>query len=211
MAHFGEIIDVSTTRFVAQCVDRKNPPHFGSFVKTDTIISGEQSINIYGIVYNVHETSIDPSRRPVAHGLTPEELQKRYPHFEEYLKVELEAAVIGFSSSRVDLGESNIAGTAGAGIRTYLPPFPPRIHSFIFACDTAEVLSLTNDLEFIRTLNSLSSLPTEELIAAAIRLAYVERDNDRSFLVRAGQEIAKLMKDDYEKARGILRRIDNGR
>jgi hypothetical protein len=198
MAHIGEIIDVSTTRFIAQCVDRKNPPHFGSFVKTDTMFSGEQSINIYGIVYNVHETSIDPSRRPVAHGLTPEELQKRYPHFEEYLKVELEAAVIGFSST-------------GAGIRTYLPPFPPRIHSFIFACDTAEVLSLTDDLEFIRTLNSFSGLATEELIAAAIRLAYAERDNDRSYLVRAGQEIAKLMKDDYEKARGILRRIDNGR
>jgi hypothetical protein len=211
MAHIGEIIDVSTTRFVAQCVDRKNPPHFGSFVKTDTIISGKQSISIYGIVFDVHETSIDPSRRPVAHGLTPEELQKRYPHFEEYLKVELEAAVIGFSSTGVDSAHLPTEGMSGAVIRTYLPPFPPRIHSFIFACDTAEILSLTDDLEFIRTLNSLSGLPTEELIAATIRLAYIERSNDRSFLVRAGQEIAKLMKDDYEKARGILRRIDNGR
>jgi hypothetical protein len=194
--HMGEIVDVSTTRFTAQCLDRENPPHFGGFVKADGIKSNGKNTIVYGIIYNAHEASVDPARRPVAHGLTPDELHRRYPHFEEYLKVELEAAVIGFSD-----------GDAGI-IHTYLPPFPPRIHSFIYRCDTAEVLGLTEDLEFIRTINSLGGLPVEELVAAAIRFAYIERGSNQSFLVRCGQEIAKLMKDDYEKARGILRRIN---
>jgi hypothetical protein len=189
----GEIIDVSTTRFTAQCSELNNPPHFGSFIKTDGIETGENKMAVYGVIFNVRETSIDPTRRPVAHGLSPDDLRRQYPHLGEFLKVEFEAAIIGFGD--------------GTRIRTYLPPFPPRIHNFVYDCETSEILELANDLEFIRTLNSLSGLPIEELIAATIRSIYLARDNDQAFLVRAGQEIARLLKDDYEKVRSILRRI----
>jgi len=188
----GEIIEVYTTRFLAQSNNLENPPHFGSFVKTSS-----QGMDIYGLVFNVHETSIDPNRRAIAYGIERTELLKRQPHFAEFLKVEFEAAVIGFS----DAGY----------IRSYLPPFPPRIHTFVYPCDSEEILDLTEDLEFIRNINALPGLPVEELVAASIRLACAERGGDRSFLVRAGQEIAQLLKDEYEKARSIIRRISDGR
>lgn len=187
----GEIIEVYTTRFLAQADGLDNPPHFGSFVKTES-----QGMAIYGLVYNVHETSIDPSRRAVAFGIERTELFKRQPQIAEFLKIEFEAAIIGF----------NDAGYT----RAYLPPFPPRIHSFVYPCEKQEVLDLTEDLEFIRSINALPGLPIEELAAASIRLACAEREGDRAFLVRAGQEIAQLLKDEYEKARSIIRRISDG-
>ncbi|MBE0447315.1 MAG: hypothetical protein IBX64_04310 [Actinobacteria bacterium] len=188
----GEVIQVYTTRFLAQSDNLSAPPHFGSFVKVES-----QSIPVYGIVYNVYEASIDPNRRAMAYGIEREALFKHQPQIAEFLKVEFEAAVIGFN----DAGH----------IRTYLPPFPPRIHSFVYPCDRQEVLDLTEDLEFIRSVNVLPGLPVEELVAASIRLIYAERGNDRAFLIRAGQEIAQLLKDEYEKARSIIRRISDGR
>ncbi|MCL6472814.1 MAG: hypothetical protein K6T91_08405 [Firmicutes bacterium] len=186
----GEIIQVATTRFTAQSDRLESPPHFGSFVKAES-----QGMAIYGLIYNVYETSIDPNRRAVAFGIEREELFKQQPQIAEFLKVEFEAAVIGF----------NDAGC----IRAYLPPFPPRIHSFVYPCERQEVLDLTEDLEFIRSINALPGLPVEELAAASIRLAYAERGGDRTFLVRAGQAIAQLLKDEYEKARSIIRRISD--
>jgi len=188
----GEVVEVYTTRFLAQSDSLSDPPHFGSFVKAES-----HGMNIYGLVYNVHEASIDPSRRAMAYGLERDELLRRRPEIAEFLKIEFEAAIIGFS----DAGY----------IRAYLPPFPPRIHSFVYQCEGNEVLELTEDLEFIRSINALPGLPVEELAAASIRLAYAERGNDRAFLVRAGQEIAQLLKDEYEKARSIIRRISDGR
>ncbi|HZD60795.1 MAG TPA: hypothetical protein VE439_10140 [Anaerolineae bacterium] len=187
----GEVIQVYTTRFLAQSDDLSTPPHFGSFVRAES-----QGMPIYGLVYNVYEASIDPNRRAMAYGIEREELFRHQPQIAEFLKVEFEAAIIGFN----DIGY----------IRAYLPPFPPRIHSFVYPCNRQEVLDLTEDLEFIRSINALPGLPIEELAAASIRLAYAERENDRAFLMRAGQEIAQLLKDEYEKARSIIRRISDG-
>ena len=186
----GEIIEVYTTRFLAQSSGLEDLPHFGSFVRADS-----QDTNIYGLVYNVHEVNTDPNRRPMALGLEREELLRQHPYLPEFLKIEFDAAVIGFSD--------------GAVIRAYLPPFPPRIHSFVYPCESQEILDLTEDLDFIRSINALPGLPVEELVAASIRLAYAERGGDRAFLVRAGQTIAQLLKDEYEKARSIIRRISD--
>jgi hypothetical protein len=51
--------------------------------------------------------------------------------------------------------------------------------------------------------------PRAELIAGAIRAAYVVRDCERSFLVQAGKELVKLIGDDYEMLSSILQRIQD--
>ncbi|MHB0977083.1 MAG: HAS-barrel domain-containing protein [Candidatus Aquicultorales bacterium] len=190
MDHIGEVIEASTTRFRAQRQSLDNPPAFGSFVK---VPSGPE-ITSYAVVFNVYESSIDPSRRPVAFGLTEKELKEQQPQIFEMLRLEFEAAIIGFKDQ-------------SAAVKTYLPPWPPRIHSFVGACTPDEVSDLTNELEFIRSINALPGLPTDELLAAAVRTAYRNRDCDDSFLIKAGQEIAIMLKDEYERARSILRRV----
>jgi hypothetical protein len=184
----GEVIESSTTRFKAEAVEADSPPAFGSFVRTGS------DIITYGLVYNVYASSVDPGRKPIALGLTEEELSREQPQLKQLLKTDFEVAIIGFA-------EDNL-------VHTFLPPWPPRIHSFVYACSNEEIIKLTENLEFIRVLTFLpSSLPTEELIAASIRIASQARGGSRDFLVKAGQEIATLLKDEYEKAKGIIRRL----
>jgi hypothetical protein len=51
--------------------------------------------------------------------------------------------------------------------------------------------------------------PRDELIAAAIRAAYAVHAGERSFLVKAGKELVKLIGDDYEMLSTILHRIQD--
>ncbi len=190
MDRIGEVIEASTMRIRAQREELEEPPAFGSFVK----VSSGRDLTSFAVVYNAYETSIDPARRPMALGLSEEELRSQQPQIFEMLRLEFEAAIVGFKD------QSGL-------VKTYLPPWPPRIHAFVELCTPGEIISLTDDLEFVRSLNSLPGIPTDELIAAAVRMAYQNRDCDRTFLIRAGQEIALMLKDEYERARSILRRI----
>lgn len=194
MNRLGEVIEASTTRFRAQREELETPPAFGEFVKAP---AGPEIV-AYAIVYNVYETSIDQSRRPVAFGLTEEQLKAEQPQIFEMLRLEFEAAIVGFRDQ-------------SGCVKSYLPPWPPRIHAFVAACSPSEVVELTEDLEFIRSIAALPGLPADELIAAAVRTAYRNRDCDPEFLVRSGQEIAVMFKDEYERARSVLRRVGDAR
>ena len=50
-------------------------------------------------------------------------------------------------------------------------------------------------------------MPTESLVAAAIREVYGLRDLDRDWLVQAGRMVSVLLKDDYDRLRMILSQI----
>jgi len=59
----GEVIEASTTDFVAQCYELYQSPPLGSLVKTRDL-----GVELYGIVYNATTTSFEPGRRPIARG-----------------------------------------------------------------------------------------------------------------------------------------------
>lgn len=183
----GEVIEASTTRYRAESLDLEGAPSFGSFVKTDT-----RPVT-YGLVFNIYTASIDPSRRPTAFGLDEAALIREQPQLFELLRREFEVAAIGYEE--------------GSKIFSYLPPWPPRIHSFVHLCEPQEIRALTEELDFIRTVTAMPGLPSEELVAASIRQACQACDSDFTFLVRAGREVAEILKDEYDKARAIIRRI----
>ena len=54
----GEVIEASTTEFVAQCYELYQSPPLGSLVKTTDL-----PVELYGIVYNAATTSLEPGRR----------------------------------------------------------------------------------------------------------------------------------------------------
>jgi hypothetical protein len=54
----GEVIEASTAEFTAQCYELYQIPPLGSLVKTK-----DQSLELYGIVYNAATTSLEPGRR----------------------------------------------------------------------------------------------------------------------------------------------------
>src|SRR2546425_1356434 len=185
----GEIVEASTTQFRAVATETFSPPAFGSFVRTS---DGERTT--YGVVAHVEHGSVDPSRRAIPLGRTWEQLEREQPQVRELLITEFQAWCVAY---RPEIGPVN----------HFLPPAPPRVHDFVEACEPPEIVELTDDLAFVRTLGA-SVLPVAgELIAAAVRGAAAHHSDVDAFLVRAGREVADLYRGDYEQACAILRRF----
>ena len=188
-ARLGEIVEASTTRLRAVAPRTFEAPAFGSFVKTSDGVR-----TTYGVVAHVEHSSIDPSRKAIPLGRSWEELEREQPQVLELLTTEFDAICVAFADE-------------GSDVRAYLPPIPPRVHDFVEACEPDEIVDLTEDLSFVRTLGACGLPVVAELIAAAIRVAAEHRSDQHAFLVRAGREVADLFRGDYELASSIIRRI----
>jgi hypothetical protein len=138
---------------------------------------------------------IDSVHRPVALGLSLQDLREEQPQIFAMLKTEFRAAIVGFEQ-----GQDN-------QIYQYLPPRPPQIHQAVHRCDSVEVLKFTEKFDFLQTLLSVNGAPVEALSAAAIRDVYKLRKADRQWLVEAGRYLSVLLKDDYDRLRFILNQI----
>ena len=188
----GEVIEASTTDFVAQCYELYQSPPLGSLVKTRDL-----PLELYGIVHNATTTSLDPGRRPIARGkdeATEEEIYRSSPQLTKLLRSEFGALVVGHGQEDK--------------LYHYLPPRPARIHSFVYLCTPDEVKEFSQSLDFINILiNAHSPVPTDELIAACIRQMSQVYEDRHAFLVTAGKELAILLSGNLNQLKAILRRI----
>jgi hypothetical protein len=221
----GEIIEASTTRFLAQCPRQKlhKPPAFGAFVRilppgsvapasqdsipsedpfADPVLpvpgslpSGMPEGTLYALVCAASTGSAEPGRRPTAYGLDEQQLRAEQPQIFDLLATEFAALHIGFAE--------------GERVRPYLPPYPPRLHAFVTACSPGEVCALTAAPDFLRFLLAApGEAGADELIAASLRHAYRCRNADFTFLVRAGKQLAGLLRDDPDRLTAILHKLE---
>ena len=209
----GEVIESSTTEFVAESRELHSPPAFGSFVKVrldgiegahaadeeeDPFVSTAGSCSrvpaIYGVVYQATTAPIDVGRKLRAFWKDEEQLRKEQPEISEWLLVTNFRAII-------------IAYCANGAVCQYLPPKPPKLFTSVHQCDPDEVRDITSRMEFLRTLANSRNAPSEEVIAACIREANSARGGDFDFLIAAGKELANLLKDDYDRLQAIMRRV----
>lgn len=236
-SHIAEVIETSTTEFLAQCLEPEDlsfpaMPPFGSWVKA----YDEESANqIYGVVYHATTSPLDSVHRARALGMSLDELREQQPQIFAMLKTEFSVAIVGFvpmeagrstrqangngrGSNKGTTAKGQAKGTVaeetaakglvlGNRIYQHLPPRPPQVHQAVYQCDASEVVSFTEELDWLRTLLQVSGVPTESLAAAAIRDVYSLRDLDRDWLVRAGRMVSVLLKDDYDRLRMILAQI----
>lgn len=187
----GEVIEARTGDFVAECYELHSPPPLGSLVKTS---DGE--VDIFGVVCHASTESIDPGRRPVARGRDEpdeENIYRQHPQLSRLLRTTFETLAVGHRQ--------------GDNIYRYLPPRPPRVHSFIHICEPAEVRRFTASLDFLTILLGAKEGTADEVISACLRLASGAHDDSRAFLVRAGKELAVLLSSDLNRLNAILRRI----
>jgi hypothetical protein len=188
----GEVIQAATTGFTAQCYELYQMPPLGSLVKT-----GDSSAELYGIVYNAATTSLEPGRRPIARGKDEESQEAIYrssPQLAKLLKSEFEALVVGYRE--------------GDKFYQYLPPKPARIHGFVYLCPPDEVRDFSKSLDFLNIiLNAHLPVPIEELISASLRQMSLAHDDQRSFLVAAGKELANLLSNDFIRLKNILGKL----
>ncbi len=188
----GEVIQASTTEFLAQCYELYSSPPLGSLVKTR-----DQAGETYAIVYNATTTSIDPGRLPIARGkdaATEEDIYRSSPQLAKLLKSEFSSLVAGHRHD--------------GAIHQYLPPNPPHIHAFVYGCSPEEVREFSKSFDFLALLiNTRLSVPVDELVAAALRQMAGAQTDKRAFLVQAGKELAGLLSGDFNRLKAILGRI----
>lgn len=188
----GEVVEASTTDFIAQCYELYQIPPLGSLVKTK-----DEQFELYGIVHNAATTSLEPGRRPIARGkdeTTEEEIYRQSPQLLKLLKSEFGVVVVGHK----DNGK----------LYQYLPPKPARIHSFVYQCPPDEVREFGQSFDFLNIiLNARLTVPTDELLAACIRQMSQVYEDPRPFLVAVGKELAVLLSGNLNQLKAILGRI----
>ena len=193
----GEVIESSTTAVLAQACQLDAAPAFGSFVRVsggDGGVSGSQSV--YAVVANVQTAGIDPGARAVmrGHGDVRDDLiYRENPDLPLVLRTTFRCALVGFE--------------AGASVHQLLPPTPPRLHYSVYVATAAEVRRFTDaGLDYLRTLLGTAEAATDEMLAANIRLTGQLRGEPEGFTHAAGRELADLLRADYPRLTGILRR-----
>ena len=192
MQRVGEVIEASTTDFVAQCYELYQSPPLGSLVKTIDL-----PLALYGIVYNATTTSLEPGRRPIARGkdeASEEEIYRSSPQLLHLLRSEFSALVVGHRQNDK--------------LYHYLPPKPARIHSFVYLCSPEEVKEFSQSFDFLNILlNTHLPVSAEELVAACLRLMCRVYEDPHAFLVAAGKELAILLSGEFNQLKAILGRI----
>jgi len=188
----GEVIEASTTDFVAQCYELYQSPPLGSLVKTRDL-----PVELYGIVYNATTSSLEPGRRPIARGkdeTSEEEIYRSSPQLLELLRSEFSALVVGHRQDDK--------------LHHYLPPKPARIHGFVYLCPPEELKKFSQSFNFLNILvNTHLPVSQDELIAACLRQMSQAHEDRHAFLVAAGKELAVLLGGEFNQLKAILERI----
>jgi hypothetical protein len=188
----GEVVEASTTEFVAQCYELYQSPPLGSLVKTR-----DMPVELYGIVYHAATTSLEPGRRPIARGkdeVAEEEIYRSSPQLLKLLRTEFSALVVGYREEEK--------------LYHYLPPKPARIHGFVHLCSPVEVKGFSRSFDFLNILvNARLPVSADELVAASLRQMSQAYEDRHAFLVGAGKELAVLLSGQFNQLRAILGRI----
>ena len=185
----GEVIETTSTMFVAQCYQLYGAPPLGAFIRTG-------SPEVYGIVYRITTEPLDSSRPVLARGegmATEEDLYRSNPQIARLLTSRFETLIVGYCSDGIP--------------RHFLPPLPPRVHSFVYTCIPAEVVQFTAQLDFLHLVVT-SGLPVaDEVAGACLREATTAHPERREFLQRAGKTLAIELASDLSRLNAILRRL----
>ena len=188
----GEVIEVSTTEFVAQCYELYRPPPLGSLVKTQDL-----PVEIYGIVYYASTGSLESGRRPIARGkdeTSEEAIYQESPQLLKLLRTEFSTLVAGYRED--------------GRLYHHLPSRPARIHGFVYQCHPDEVREFSRSFDFLSALIN-TSLPVsiEEITGASLRQMSLVQEDPHAFLVAAGKELAVLLGGEFNRLRAILGKI----
>ena len=185
----GEVVAAASTSFVAQCYKLYVAPPLGSFVRTD-------SPSVYGVVFRVTTEPLDASRPVLARGesaATQEDVFRNNPQLPRLFTTRFEALIIGHES--------------GEECKQFLPPLPPPVHSFAYACTSEEIAAFTSRLDFLSLVLN-SGLPVaDELTGACLRGAASAQADGPAFLARASKTLATHLSGDVFRLSSILRKV----
>ena len=188
----GRVLRSSTAAFTMGCSTRETDlPMFGSLVQAQR--SDESTI--YGLIHDVRIDDDPFVRQLIAAGdLTDEVVADQR---QRQIPAEVAVLVVGGRDS-------------DGRVFYVLPPRPPATLSWVTVSSADEVRQFGQQLTFMRTVLNAVEAPGDELLAAALRqIAAVQGSSDlaNAYLVRAGQELARLLGRDPMRLDSILQRM----
>jgi hypothetical protein len=188
----GEIVESSTTEFLAQACELDSAPPFGAFVEVVT----EDGLTIYAVVAHVQTAGIDPGARAIMRGhgeVRDERIYQENPDLPLVLRTTFRAIVVGFVDAQ--------------RLFQFLPPRPPRLHYSVSISTPETVRTFASaGLDHLGAMLNASDVPADELLAANLRYTAAQYPDSSEFLQRAGRELAQLLRSDYPRLTAILRR-----
>ena len=183
----GQVVQADIAKFTAGWPLHQTPP-LGSLLKV------AEGNTIYAVVSNARTESID-GRPPVARLSGETDLEsylEEHPHLRHLLQTTCDAVVVGHQD--------------GAQIRHYLPSAPAPLFAPVRLCSAEETGRFSGELDFL-TLLLASPTHADEMTAACLRRASAAHTDSRTFLVRAGKELARLLGAEPQRLTSILRRV----
>ncbi|MBX3062819.1 MAG: hypothetical protein U0528_11875 [Anaerolineae bacterium] len=188
----GRVLRASTIGYV--CGTRSSEmmvPSFGAFVRTS---QRDSDTEVLGLIYAIHIDD-DPLVRQLIMANNMNVATIRDQRENRMVPVEISVVNIGYRDS----GRSYHA----------LPPRPPVSLDEVYLCSDESIHEFTSRLDFFRLVLNTSEVPTEELLAAALKLAAAARPmgERRDFLVTAGRRLAQLLSHDLTRLNHLLRLI----
>lgn len=188
----GEVVEASTTEFLAQAAALDAAAPFGAFVEVAT----DDGLTLYAVVARVETAGIDPGARAIMRGhddVRNERIYQENPDLPLVLRTTFRALIVGFAD--------------GERLYQFLPPKPPRLHYSVFVCHAQTVREFTRSgLNYLQALLAAAEVPVDELLAANLRYTAAHYRDSGEFLQLAGRELAQLLRADYPRLTGILRR-----
>jgi len=188
----GEVVESTSTSFVAQCYQLDGAPPLGGLVRTD-------SPDIYGVVSRIITEPLDSARPVLARGeeaSSEEEILLSNPQLVRLLTSRMEVVIAGHRQ--------------GETLRQYLPPLPPKVHSFVYACNPQEIAHFTRSLDLLHLLLNSGAPHADEIVGACLRqtaAAHEAYENSEDFLMRACKTLAVELAADVARLNSILRRV----
>jgi len=190
----GEVVETSTVQFVVECDELDRFPELGSFVR----VGGTDVEAIYGIVAYAKTTAVDPGRRVVRRGsggIQDRALYEANPELRFVLRSLFVAVAIAHERS--------------GRLFFLLPPCPPPLHYSVERVPAEEIWRLTDSGRYFSFLLAMhGEVPVDQLLAAHLSYVFRARGNDERWLEGAAQELARLLKRDYDRLRQVLEAVE---
>lgn len=190
----GEVIETSTTGFLAESDQLHQLPDLGALVCVGGL---DNSRAYYGVVSYGATGGLDASRKAVRRGgdqLADAAIYDRHPELELVLRTVFSVAIIGYRD--------------GPGFRHTLPALPVPLHYSVHACDKPTTATFSSNPRYLAALlNYHGEIMPEQLVAAHLRWVDSRLDDSHRWLADATRRLARLMKRDYDRLATILEAV----
>lgn len=162
---------------------------FGAFVKVP--VANDGSLSAIGVIYAVEiKDDLLINELVMAESVDPNVLRDQREN--RMIPVEINVLNVGYGASTAFIHS--------------MPPRPPMSLSMVTLCTAAEVLQFTQRHDFFRLILNASEVPSDDLVAAVIRMAALAYPEEAryTFLVEAGRTLTRLLSGDSRRLSSIL-------